>query len=56
MAKHTHTHNMSFKKLTKRWPTLIISPKYLIAGRNLSCMSQQKNTVLAGVRFPSVVS
>jgi len=43
------------KNHTSRWPTLMISPKYLMAGRNRSCISQQKNTVLEGVRLPKVV-
>ena len=38
---------------TSLCPTLRMSSKYLIAGRNLSCISQQKNAVVSGVRLPS---
>lgn len=48
-------NNNEYNKLTSLWPTLMISPKYLIAGLNLSCISQQKNTVLEATRFPSEV-
>ena len=40
---------------TSLCPTLMISSKYLIAGRNLSCISQQKNAVVPGVRLPNGV-
>ena len=36
--------------------TLIISPKYLMTGLNLPCISQQRNTVLEDVIFPRGVS
>lgn len=40
---------------TSLWPTLMMSPKYLMAGLNRSCMSQQKKMVVAGERLPNVV-
>lgn len=39
---------------TSLWPTLMMSPKYLMAGLNRSCMSQQKKTVVALERLPNV--
>lgn len=39
---------------TSLWLTLMMSPKYLMAGLNRSCMSQQKKMVVAGERLPSV--
>ena len=39
-------------KLTKRLATVMISGKYLIVGRNFSCMSHKKNAVRCTTNLP----
>lgn len=51
----TDYQNDIFKNLTSRLAHVNISAKYWIAGRNLSCISQQKRTVLLATMLPKLL-